>query len=324
MDRLTENAIAELEALCPRGVERDVDLSKLSWWRIGGPADLMLRPSSTKEIAAVLHWSATHNIRPIVIGHTTNLLFDDAGLRVPCIRIGARMSNVSHSGLEIAAEAGAWVPGLARTLMQAGLTGVEHTCGIPGTLGGLICMNGGSKRKGIGSHIVAVESVTQSGEIVTRTAAQCGFSYRTSIYQTNGEVITAARLRLDKGSRAEIRAEMRAILADRRRKFPRKQPNCGSVFKSNPAMYADIGPPGSAIERLGFKGERIGGALVSPLHANFIINDGGATAQDVLKLIDFIGDAVEAATGYRMQAEAQFVSEEGIIRAADNVLQANS
>ncbi|MDR7127120.1 UDP-N-acetylmuramate dehydrogenase [Pseudotabrizicola sp. 4114] len=320
MDPLSEAAIADLGRLCPGGVERGVDLSAVSQWRIGGRADLVLRPTSTAEVSALTRWFAARGIRPVVIGLTSNLLFDDAGLRVPCIQIGARMARMSLEGAEVRAQAGIWVPGLARRLMQAGRGGAEHICGIPGTLGGLICMNGGSQRKGIGSSLLEVESVTPDGVVHTRPAQDGGFGYRQSVYQTNGEIITAATLHLPPRPRAEIRTEMRAILADRRRKFPRKEPNCGSVFKSNPAMYAQIGPPGAAIERLGFKGLRVGGALVSPQHANFIVNTGGATAADVLTLIARIGAVVDAATGFRMEAEACFVRADGTIRPADTIL----
>ena len=298
---------------------QDVDLAALSWWRIGGYADLVLRPSSTEEIAALLRWFAAQGIRPVVIGQTTNLLFDDAGLRVPCIQIGERMADVRLSGCDVTVQAGTWVPGLARRVMQVGLTGLEHICGIPGTLGGLVCMNGGSQRKGIGSHIVTVESVTPAGEMVIRTGAECEFSYRTSIFQSNAEVITAALLQLDTGPRADIRATMCAILADRRQKFPRKEPNCGSVFKSNPAMYAEIGPPGAVIERLGFKGRLQGDAQISPHHANFIVNTGRAQARDVLHLIRDISRAVERETGHLMEAEAIFVASDGRMVPADRV-----
>ncbi|ANB34408.1 UDP-N-acetylmuramate dehydrogenase [Rhodovulum sulfidophilum] len=320
MDRLSETAITELGALCPGGLERNVDLSSISAWRIGGRADLVLRPSSTEEVAALLRWFSRHGIRPAVIGLTTNMLFDDAGLRAPCIQIGGRMAQIAFDGSEVRAQAGAWVPGFARKLMQAGLGGAEHTCGIPGTLGGLVCMNGGSQRKGIGSNILAVDSVDSIGMIRRREAADCGFAYRRSVFQTNGEVITAASMRFAPRPHAEIRSEMRAILADRRRKFPRKQPNCGSVFKSNPVMYSKIGPPGAVIEHLGFKGQRIGGALVSSRHANFIVNAGGARARDVLELISRITNAVENATGYRMEAEALFVGVDGKMYPADKVV----
>lgn len=320
MDRLTDAAIADLAAICPGGVAQDVDLAELSWWRIGGPADLVLQPSSTEEVAGLMRWFSAMHIRPVVIGMTTNLLFADTGLRAPCIQLGPRMAQTSIDRNIVRAQAGAWVPGLARKLMQAGLGGAEHICGIPGTLGGLICMNGGSQRKGIGSNVVNVESVDSTGSIHSIVAPDCDFAYRQSVFQTNGHVITGTSLRFVPRARSQIHAEMRAILADRRRKFPRKEPNCGSVFKSNPAMYAEIGPPGAAIERLGFKGQRIGGAMVSPRHANFIVNAGGATAHDVLTLIARIGDAVEAETGYRMQAEACFVHADGVTQPADCVL----
>jgi UDP-N-acetylmuramate dehydrogenase len=321
MDRLSAAELGELSSLCPGGVHRDVDMSSISQWRIGGHADLVVQPADTAQVAKLLSWFGAHGIEPVVIGMTSNLLFDDAGLRVPCIQIGGRMGQVRIKGQSVHAGAGFWVPGLARQLMQAGLGGAEHICGIPGTLGGLVCMNGGSQRKGIGSSVVTVESVDRNGIIHQRSAVDCAFAYRQSVFQTNEEIITACHLRFDPRPREEIRAEMRAILADRRRKFPRKEPNCGSVFKSNPAMYAEIGPPGAAIERLGFKGQRIGGALVSPRHANFIVNTGGARARDVLTLIARIRDAVEAATGYRMEAEAIFVRADGRMQPADTVLE---
>lgn len=319
MDRLSEAAIAELGTLCPDGLVRDVDLSELSWWCIGGPADLLLRPSSTEEVAGLLRWLSERQIRPVVIGQTTNLLFDDAGLRAPCIQIGGRMAQICIDGLELQAQTGAWVPGLARKLMQAGLGGAEHVCGIPGTLGGLVCMNGGSQRKGIGTNVLEVESVDSSGQTISRSAGDCGFEYRKSIFQNNEEIITSVRMCFEQRSRASIRSEMRAILADRSRKFPRKEPNCGSVFKSNPAMYYEVGSPGAVIERLGFKGKRVGGAMVSPRHANFIVNIGGAKARDVLALISEIDEATRVSTGHQMEAEVHFVSAQGEISPANYV-----
>lgn len=320
MGRLTESDYQALAEICPGGVFRNVALAKISQWRIGGCADLVLQPGSTEQVSAVLQWFSARGFTPVVIGLTSNLLFDDAGLRAPCIQIGPRIAGVRVEGAEVYAGAGVWVPSFARQLMQAGLGGAEHICGIPGTLGGLICMNGGSQRKGIGSAVITVESVDHRGAIHERSAEDCAFSYRRSVFQTNGEIITSSRLSLTPRSRANIRAEMLAILANRRRKFPRKEPNCGSVFKSNPTMYAEIGPPGAAIERLGFKGYRVGGAMVSPHHANFIVNAGGATTRDVLTLIARISNAVQAATGYRMEVEACFVRADGAIQPADTAL----
>lgn len=318
MDQLSEAALAELIAICPGGVARDVDLSAISQWRIGGPADLMVSPSSPAEVSSLMRWFAGRGIRPVVIGLTSNLLFDDAGLRAPCVQIGSRMAGIKIEGQQAMVQAGAWVPGLARKLMQAGLTGAEHICGIPGTIGGLTCMNGGSQRKGISSSIIDVTSIDSFGNQHVRAADKCHFSYRQSIFQTNLEVIVQIQMQFQEAQQPrETRREMLGILAARRKKFPRKQPNCGSVFKSNPALYADLGSPGEVIEKLGFKGRQIGGALVSPVHANFIVNTGGACAMDVLTLIAQINAAACQATGFLMAAEACYVTPAGAIVSAD-------
>ena len=311
MDRLTEADYQALGRICPGGLFRNVDLSQISRWRIGGKADLILQPSSPEQIVALRRWFHERDMHHVVFGATSNLLFADEGLHAPCIQIGERMSKIDIQGNVVNAQAGAWVPGLARRIMQAGLTGAEHTCGIPGTLGGLICMNGGSLRKGIGSSVLSVESVDASGCVMEREWDACDFAYRQSIYQTNGEVITNVRLQFEKGERDAIRREMLRILADRRNKFPRKQPNCGSVFKSNPAMYAEIGPPGAVIARLGMKGLREGGAVISPDHANFIINDKEAKAKDVISLINTICSAVNEKFGHKLVCEVKCLAENG-------------
>lgn len=323
MALLTKVDITALEALSPGGVFCDVDLSSISHWRIGGKADVLLQPASTEQIVNLRRYFFERGIRPVIIGLTSNLLFADEGLRVPCIQIGSRLSRLEINATDVRAQAGNWVPGFAQALMRAGLTGGEHVCGIPGTLGGLVAMNGGSQRKGIGRNVVEVVSVDETGGIVRRTASECAFEYRDSIFHRNDDVIASVHMRFEYGDLTRIRAEMRTILAERRRKFPRKEPNCGSVFKSNPDMYAQIGPPGAAIERLGLKGLRYGGALVSPRHANFIVNTGNARASDVLHLITLISDAVFSSTGFRMEAEARFVRGDGKIVPADRVIGAS-
>lgn len=311
MDDVTPFDLAALERICPGGVTTGEDLSRLSQWKVGGTADLVLRPQSAEEVGALRQYFAARGVTPVVIGSTTNLLFADAGLRVPCIRIGSRMAQLEIDGADVRVGAGYWVPFLARKLMQAELTGLEHICGIPGTLGGLICMNGGSQRKGIGSHVVTVDSVDAAGRIRRRTQDELCFAYRHSIFHDADEIITGVHLRLTPGRRAEIRREMLAILVSRSRKFPRKLPNCGSTFVSDPALYADYGPPGAIIEGLGFKGYRVGGAEVSHVHANFVINTGGATAQDILTVIHDINEKVERQTGRALLAEVRYVRPDG-------------
>lgn len=305
---------ARLEALSPGGVCRDVDLASVSRWRIGGRADCIVAPRSAEEVAAVIGFLSAEGLPYVVLGSSTNLLFADEGLRAIGVHIGARMAEIGIDGDAVACAAGHYVPHFARRVARAGLAGAEHVCGIPGTLGGLVCMNGGSQRRGIGDNVVSVTSVDAGGHLVTRAAGQCGFAYRTSIFQANGDAVVGASFRFPQRDRpAAIRARMLAILRERRRKFPQKEPNCGSVFVSDPAMYAEYGPPGAVIERLGFKGLRQGGAQVSPRHANFIVNTGGATARDVLALVTHIRDVVRERTGYSMRPEGKFVRATGEI-----------
>lgn len=309
---LLGRVISELYRLCPGGVRRDVPLAQVSRWRIGGRADLIVEPGSTEELCALRAFIAREGLPSVVIGETSNLLFSDEGLQAICIRCGPRMSEVSVDGCVVTSEAGVWIPYLARRIMQGCLTGAEHTSGIPGTLGGLICMNGGSQRKGIGDAVVSVTAITPGGFELTYDHESCGFGYRQSVFQNNSTVVAAAKMRFERApNRGVIRREMLSILRERSRKFPRKQPNCGSVFRSNPAMYSEVGPPGTVIERLGFKGYKIGDAQVSLHHANFFINAGTASSKDMLQLILAVRDVVHATTGYWMEPEVQFVTSVG-------------
>jgi UDP-N-acetylmuramate dehydrogenase len=309
---ISPKLVNDLRAICSGEVFLDVDLSNLSRWKIGGSADCLVRPNSTEQLAALVKLLKSQSVPYVVFGMTSNLLFSDEGLRAVAIQVGSAMSDINIDGNRVWCQSGVWVPWLARKLACAGLTGAEHICGIPGTLGGLICMNGGSQRKGIGDVVVTVTSVDAQGNIVHRNREDCSFSYRRSIFQVNDEVIADIVLRLEQAvDRRVVRHEILGILGSRRRKFPQKLPNCGSVFMSNPSMYDDYGPPGAVIERLGFKGRRIGGAMVSPLHANFIVNAGNASAADVLSLISEIRDAVLTDTGFALEVEAQFVMTDG-------------
>ncbi len=294
-------------------------LSGYSSWQIGGPADLLVEPTTPQQVATVVTYARQNNVPLVVIGQGTNLLFADAGLRGIILKIGSNMSNMSIVGNRIIAEAGLWVPQLARQAMLAGLAGLEHTIGIPGTLGGLVMMNGGSHRKGIGENVVRVTVVDRDGQLVQMNREECDFSYRHSALQGTGVVVVETELECPFGDLNQIRREMMTDLRERRTKFPRKQPNCGSVFLSTSEMHATVGPPGKVIEEAGLKGTRIGQAEVSQQHANFILNLGGATAADVLSLIAFIRKSIQQEIGFDLKCEARYVEPNGQIIPADQV-----
>lgn len=294
----------------------DALLAEHNSWKIGGPADLLVKPENADQVASVVRFANHHRIPLVVIGEGTNLLFDDAGLRGIVLKLGHNFSHVAVRGNNITAEAGAWVPGLARRAMLAGLTGLEHTIGIPGTIGGLVLMNGGSQRRGIGDNVRRVWVVDRAGEQVELSREECSFSYRQSALQGTGAVVVKVELECERKQSQQIRRLMLDDLRERRCKFPRKEPNCGSVFLSTNKMHASVGPPGKIIEDAGLKGMRIGNAEVSRQHANFIVNRNGATSQDVLSLIAHIRKVVHEKIGFELCCEVRYVSPDGEIMPA--------
>lgn len=304
-----------LRFICPDGVSRNVDLSKASRWKIGGIADCVVTPSSIEELIKVVTHLRHCSLPYVVVGATSNILFDDKGLDAAIIQIGPKFAGVSFNDGIVTANAGAWVPGLALAIARAGFSGVEHICGIPGTIGGLVCMNGGSQRKSIAECLLDVTVLTPEGVMRTLNKSECCFSYRSSRFQSSGEIIVSVRLQLSLlANPVDIRHRMLAILRDRRSKFPRKMPNCGSVFKANDEMYSIFGPPGSVLDRLGFKGRRKGGAQVSLEHANFINNAHCATAEDVRDLAREMQKSVQSETGFVIQPEAYFFAFNGDVQ----------
>ena len=289
----------------------DAPLSEHCTWRIGGTADLLAEPDDADQAARVVAFARRYALPLVVIGQGSNLLFADAGLRGAILKLGARFARIEVSGTRIGAQAGAWVPSVARLAQRSGLAGLEHIIGIPGTIGGLVLMNGGSQRRGIGENVRRVRVVEGDGRQSWLDPAECRFSYRHSALQERGAVVLGVELECSFGDPRAIRRLLLADLRERRRKFPRKEPNCGSVFLSTAAMHASVGPPGRIIEEAGLKGSRVGGAQVSFRHANFIVNTGGARAADVLSLIARIRAAVRERIGFELECEVRYVTPEG-------------
>lgn len=306
----------DFETLLAQGVGRmefGSMLCNYTTWKIGGPADVLIEPSGIEGFVRLLEFIREKGIPYIVIGDGSNVLFADEGFRGAVIRIGRAMSRVTINGPRICAQAGIAVPRLARLAGAAGLCGIEHTSGIPGTLGGLAAMNGGSLRQSIGDVIERVQCVDESGRVIELAQGECDFSYRHSLFLSKPWIITDVVMKLRQEDRDEILGRMLHILRERRSKFPRRLPNCGSVFKSDAALHEKCGPPGWIIEQLGFKGFCVGGAQVSRQHANFIINTGHATAADILKLIDIIRKKAHERMGVWLECEVRYIYPDGRI-----------
>lgn len=317
MSGFTSDQFEALLRLDVGRIRRDEPLARHASWQIGGPADVLVEPASGCQIATLVSFAREQGLPLLTIGQGTNLLFDDLGVRGIVLKLGSRFGRIEVDGQRILAQGGAWVPLLARRAMQAGCAGLEHIIGIPGTLGGLVLMNGGSQRKGIGENVRTVWIVDAAGEERALSRAECGFAYRHSALQGTGAVVVQVELDCPPGDVREIRRTMVCDLRERRRKFPRKQPNCGSVFLSTAEMHASVGPPGRIIEEAGLKGLRIGQAEVSRQHANFIVNLGGASSGDVLGLIALIRRRVRERIGFELGCEVRYVTPEGVLIPAD-------
>ncbi len=286
----------------------DVPLAPLACWRIGGSADVLAQPASEDELAATVRIAQDAHVPWVIIGASSNLLFDDDGFRGLVILLGEAFSHIRISGETVHAEAGALMTRLAREAARAGLAGLEHAANIPGTFGGLVVMNGGSNRRAIGEVLTTVRVLDDAGVVRELAPDACGFSYRTSIFQENGAVVLAGTMRLTPCDAAACLQAIDEDYALRAAKFPLEWPSCGSVFKSLPHIYERHGPPGKVLEDTDLKGTRVGGALVSPKHANFFINAGGARSADMLGLIRLARERVHRRTGFWLECEVRYVS----------------
>lgn len=291
--------------------QRDVPLKKLCHWEIGGPVDYFVEPKNDDEVMLVRKIAFEYGVPFLVIGHGSNMLFDDAGYRGIVVKLGSKFAKVSINGNHVRAEAGIWMPLLAKRCAARGLAGLEHTVGIPGNFGGLVFMNGGSLRKNIGDVITNVKILNEDGKITIAPSSECEFSYRHSIFQHTNDIILGAELLLPESNAGEVRRTMLAVMKERRGKFPLNLPNCGSVFSNDTDLYAAYGPPGMVIDRAGLKGLRVGDAEVSRVHANFIVNLGNATSADVFELVKLVREKIFDITGFTLRCEVRYASPDG-------------
>jgi len=223
----------------------------------------LVEPESVLQVQRLMRVVAACGVPLVVLGQGSNILFPDSGIRGVVLKISRRMSRVTVEGGRLVCQAGVWLPHLARRAGEAGIGGIEHVVGIPGTLGGLVTMNGGSQRRYIGSSVRRVWGVDPRGEEICLSNDECRFAYRSSALQHSGLAVVQVELEGPRTEAAASRREMLETLRSRRLKFPLKQPNCGSVFLCDETLYSSLGAPGKLIQEAGLKGLRVGGAQVS-------------------------------------------------------------
>lgn len=297
-----------LEELAKCGV-KDVrvnePLSRHTTWKVGGPADLMIYPRNKEELKRAMQIVYKHQVPWRAIGRGSNLLVRDGGIRGVVFKLDEGFNYLKVDGSRVTAGGGYSTILLASMTAKHGLTGLEFAGGIPGNVGGAVYMNAGAHGSEISEVLSSAEILTESGEWVTLSNEQLKFRYRTSILQNELRgIVTEATFALRMGDKKKIASAL-ASFKDRRRKTqPLQFPCAGSVFRNPPGDHA-----GRLIQEAGLKGYRIGDAEVSTLHANFIINRGQATANDVLRLIEHIIKTVEEKFHITLKPEVEVVGE---------------
>ncbi len=304
--KTTATPLAELQRRL-RAVARDVrasePMARHVQFRVGGPADLLVIPRSAAELQAVMALLFSEGMQPVVLGLGSNVLISDHGIRGVVVKIGKGLDHVQIDGTRVTAEAGAALPALALRTAQQGLAGLEFAAGIPGSVGGAVVMNAGAHGHAMDELVETVDVFASDGSR-RLTRAALGFGYRTSALQALECVVTVVTLVLRSEDPATIRARMDTWLAHRGATQPIGPPSSGCVFRNPPGDHA-----GRLIDLAGGKGAAVGGARVSTLHANYIINEGGASADDVLKLAEQIRQRVQERSGVTLDMEVKLLGE---------------
>ncbi len=280
-----------------------VSLTNFTSWRVGGPAEWFASPSSVEELQTLIAWAYEQKMPCRVIGAGSNLLIHDAGL--PGLSLCMRKlqgSNLNPKTGIVEALAGEPIPNLSKRAAKAGLHGLEWAVGIPGTVGGATVMNAGAQGGCTADWLESVQVIDLNGEGPFELSRQeLDYAYRQSLLQEKALVVLSARFRLDPGhDHKELNQITQKNLTHRTTTQPYQLPSCGSVFRNPEPLKA-----GRLIEALGLKGHRIGGAEISPIHANFIVNIGGATAADINQMIALIQQRVQIAHGVMLHPEVK-------------------
>ena len=287
-------------------VRADEPMKNHTSFKIGGSADLFVTVNDKDQLTAVIGFCKENDIPLFVLGNGSNLLVSDKGIRGMVLRLSDEFCDIGFSDDgTLHCGAGAQLSKLCAFALEHSLTGLEFAWGIPGSCGGAAFMDAGAYGGEMRNVVVSCEHFNlNTGEWGVFAGDELDFDYRHSVYSGGGYVITALNLRLEKGDKQEIRAKMDDLMGRRKDKQPLEYPSAGSIFKRPVGYFA-----GGLIEQCGLKGAQVGGAQVSPKHAGFIVNVGGATCEDVLGLIEKIQKTVREGTGVELECEVRKTGE---------------
>ncbi|MDO5154644.1 MAG: UDP-N-acetylmuramate dehydrogenase [Eubacteriales bacterium] len=277
-------------------------MAKHTTFQIGGPAQLMVLPSTVEEIQRVFCLCKEQNVPFFVMGNGSNLLVSDQGMDGVVMVLARNFSAYEIQGTKVTAQAGAMLATIGNAVCERELTGFEFAAGIPGTIGGAVMMNAGAYGGEMKDIIQSVQVLDGAGNILELSCNEMDFGYRHSVVEENGYLVLGATMCLQDGEKSAIRAKMKELSEARRSKQPLEYPSAGSTFKRPEGYFA-----GKLIMDAGLRGYQVGGAQVSEKHCGFVINRGGATAQDVMQLILDVQDKVYDAYQVTLEPEVKLV-----------------
>ena len=279
-------------------------MSEHTTLKLGGPADYLVFPRSAEEINALFAEAGAYNLPVTVIGHGSNLLVLDGGIRGLVICIGKNMRTITREGNMITAQAGTMLGSVAVEAADAGLSGLEFASGIPGTVGGGVTMNAGAYNGEMSQVVKTVKALSPGGKEIVLSREEMDFSYRHSAVTEKNLIVTEATFELQPGDPAAIRAKMSELNARRAEKQPLDVPSAGSTFKRPEGFFA-----AALIDQCGLKGYSIGGARVSMKHAGFLVNTGNSS-KDFYDLMQKVQQIVEERVGVKLEPEIRVLGEE--------------
>lgn len=293
----------QIELIMNQGtILKDEPMKKHTSFLIGGPADLFVEPAAIDEIKGIIQYAHKEKVPFFVLGNGSNLLVSDEGIRGIVLHLGKNFSKIECDGDVLTVQSGATLSKVAKIALEASLSGFEFAAGIPGSFGGAVAMNAGAYGGEMKDILVDAQVLTPEGEVFTLTKEELDLSYRHSCIFEKDYIVLSARIKLHPGNAEEIKKRMQELASARKEKQPLEYPSAGSTFKRPEGYFA-----GKLIQDAGLKGYTVGGAMVSEKHSGFVINRGGATAEEVRFLITQVQKKVKEKFNVLMEPEVRFV-----------------
>ena len=285
-------------------IKIDEPLKNYTMTKLGGNADILVMPSTEDEVAEVVKYAHLNNVPIFLLGNGSNMVIRDGGIRGIVLNL-SKLDEIRIEGTTVYAQSGALIKDVSKAAAAKSLTGLEFSCGIPGSIGGAMAMNAGAYGGEINDVIVSCKVLTKAGEVLNLSKEQLELGYRKSIIAKNGYYVLSSIFKLENGDKETIDATIADLTFKRESKQPLEYPSAGSVFKRPPGYFA-----GKLIQDSGMQGKGVGGAEVSTKHAGFIINKGNATATDYIETIHMVQKAVKEKFNVDLETEVKIVGED--------------